>query len=160
MRFGDANVLDWGLGANTGGGEALRVGSSSSNGNAAYLTDGGIWTNASDRNLKSNITSLAPEDVLEKVRQLEITTWNYTGTNECHIGPMAQDFYAAFNVGLDDKHISTIDPAGVALISIQQVADEKDKLQSQVDELIKLVQTQQAQIRELQEALGVEVTGR
>jgi len=25
-----------------------------------------------------------------------------------HLGPMAQDFYAAFGVGLDDKHIATV----------------------------------------------------
>ncbi len=28
---------------------------------------------------------------------------------------MAQDFYAAFGLGLDDKHIGTIDEGGVAL---------------------------------------------
>jgi hypothetical protein len=32
---------------------------------------------------------------------------------------MAQDFYAAFGVGEDDTHISTIDADGVALAAIQ-----------------------------------------
>jgi regulator of replication initiation timing len=32
---------------------------------------------------------------------------------------MAQDFYAAFNVGPDDKHITTVDESGVALAAIQ-----------------------------------------
>jgi len=30
-----------------------------------------------------------------------------------HIGPMAQDFYAAFKLGTDDKHIATVDADGV-----------------------------------------------
>ena len=36
-----------------------------------------------------------------------------------HIGPMAQDFHAAFGVGADDKHIATVDADGVALAAIQ-----------------------------------------
>jgi hypothetical protein len=32
---------------------------------------------------------------------------------------VAQDFYAAFNVGPDDKHIATVDADGVALAAIQ-----------------------------------------
>jgi trimeric autotransporter adhesin len=32
---------------------------------------------------------------------------------------MAQDFYSAFGLGLDDKHITTIDEGGVALAAIQ-----------------------------------------
>ena len=46
-----------------------------------------------------------------------------------HIGPMAQDFYAAFGVGEDDRHISTVDADGVALAAIQglyQVVQDKD----------------------------------
>ena len=36
-----------------------------------------------------------------------------------HIGPMAQDFHSAFGLGLDNKHITTIDEGGVALAAIQ-----------------------------------------
>jgi hypothetical protein len=32
---------------------------------------------------------------------------------------MAQDFYAAFGVGEDDKHITSIDEDGVALAAIK-----------------------------------------
>jgi hypothetical protein len=32
---------------------------------------------------------------------------------------MAQDFHAAFGVGEDDRHISTVDADGVALAAIQ-----------------------------------------
>ena len=36
-----------------------------------------------------------------------------------HVGPMAQDFYAAFGVGEDDRDITSIDEDGVALAAIQ-----------------------------------------
>jgi hypothetical protein len=42
---------------------------------------------------------------------------------------MAQDFYAAFGLGEDDKHINTVDPDGVALAAIQglyELVQEKD----------------------------------
>jgi len=32
-----------------------------------------------------------------------------------HLGPVAQDFHAAFGLGADDKHIATVDADGVAL---------------------------------------------
>ena len=46
-----------------------------------------------------------------------------------HIGPMAQDFHAAFELGTDDKTINTSDAQGVALAAIQglyQLLQEKD----------------------------------
>ena len=52
--------------------------------------------------------------------ELPLTTWNYkadTGTR--HLGPMAQDFFAAFGIGPDDQHIATVDADGVALAAIQ-----------------------------------------
>jgi hypothetical protein len=59
---------------------------------------------------------------------------------------MAQDFYAAFKVGEDEKHISTVDADGVALAAIQglnQLVREKeakiDSLEHRVTELEKLV---------------------
>ncbi len=35
------------------------------------------------------------------------------------MGPMAQDFYAAFGLGLGEKTIYTIDPDGVALAELR-----------------------------------------
>jgi len=56
---------------------------------------------------------------------MPITRWRYkSDTNAAHIGPMAQDFYAAFSVGDDDKHIPLLDESGVALAAIQGL-DEK-----------------------------------
>jgi hypothetical protein len=59
-------------------------------------------------------------DILERVANLPISTWNFKADPEIrHIGPMAQDFQAAFEVGIDDKHIGVVDAQGVALAAIQ-----------------------------------------
>jgi trimeric autotransporter adhesin len=123
-------------GANNGS-RALVVGTSSSNGNGAYLTVGGTWTNSSDRNLKEDIQHINNDELLKKISNLDVTQWKYKGTNEYHIGPMAQDFYKAFGLGNDDKHISTIDPSGVALAAIKALNEKVEQQQIQIDELMK-----------------------
>lgn len=88
--------------------------------NGAYLSDGGTWTNASDRNAKTDLAAIDSQSVLARVAALPITTWRYKAdTDELHLGPMAQDFHAAFGLGADDRHIATIDEGGVALAAIQ-----------------------------------------
>jgi hypothetical protein len=51
------------------------------------------------------------------------------------MGPMAQDFYAAFGLGEDDRHIATVDADGVALAGVQA--------------LYRLLREQEAQIQQL-----------
>ena len=43
---------------------------------------------------------------------------------------MAQDFYAAFKVGQDDKHIATVDADGIALAAIKALKAENDTLKA------------------------------
>ncbi len=102
----------------------------------------------SDRNVKENFKPVDPRSVLEKVSRLPVTEWNLISqpARILHIGPMAQDFQAAFGVGEDDRHISTTDADGVALAAIQglnQIVKEKDarieKLEKDVAELKAMV---------------------
>ncbi len=85
------------------------------------MTIGGMLTEGSSRDIKTGFEALDPQQVLDRVSALPVTSWSYTAdeTGTRHIGPMAEDFYAAFNVGVDDKHISPSDKAGVALLAIQ-----------------------------------------
>lgn len=85
----------------------------------------------SDRASKDNLLPVDPATVLQKVVAMPITTWNWKaqGAGTRHMGPMAQDFYAAFQLGPDDKHIVTVDADGVALAAIQglhQMVRQKD----------------------------------
>jgi hypothetical protein len=80
----------------------------------------GTVNNCSDRNVKQDFAPVSPAQILEKVAQLPISEWSYkVDAATRHIGAMAQDFYSAFNIGTDDKHIAPIDEGGVALAAIQ-----------------------------------------
>jgi hypothetical protein len=87
----------------------------------------------SDRALKANFGSVDPADMLSRVRDLPISTWNYTADNPAirHIGPMAQDFAATFGVGAGDRHIHPIDGQGVALAAIQGLALQIEELHAE-----------------------------
>ena len=61
---------------------------------------------------------------------------------------MTQDFRAAFGLGEDDKHISTIDSEGVSLAGIQalyKLSQEKD------EKIAELSQALQEKSRELED---------
>ena len=74
----------------------------------------------SDRNAKEKFAAIDVGNILKRVADLPISTWNFKqDANTRHIGPMAQDFKAAFEVGTDEKHIATVDAEGVALAAIQ-----------------------------------------
>jgi hypothetical protein len=81
----------------------------------------GSWSTLSDRNAKQHVESADVQDILSRIATLPIQTWSYQSQNPSirHIGPVAQDFFAAFQVGEDDRHISTVDADGVALAAIQ-----------------------------------------
>ncbi len=86
-----------------------------------------------DRNAKQQFEPVDTLDVLEKVASLPLSTWSYKSTPSVrHLGPMAQDFSAAFNLGKDDKHITTVDEGGVALAAIQGL---NQKLEAKNQEL-------------------------
>ncbi len=118
----------------------------------AYLADGGTWTNSSDRNRKTNFQPIDPQAVLEKVISLPILRWNYKEEDEntLHLGPMAQDFHAAFGLGADDKHIATVDADGVALAAIQALAQENRSLKGQLAQLDDNHRQQQQKLSQLE----------
>jgi Chaperone of endosialidase len=147
-------VIDWGQGG------VLYFRTDTTNGNIssynqqATLDSSGNFTCAalnitSDRNAKEDFQPVSPREVLAKVAALPITEWQYKNEKARnadavrHIGPMAQDFSAAFAVGHDEKHISVVDEGGVALAAIQglkQEADEKDARIQQLEQTVNALQ--------------------
>ena len=100
----------------------------------------------SDRNIKENFSAVDEQEILNKVANLDIEHWNYNDREQGvrHIGPMAQDFMAAFNVGDSDRHIHMVDANGVNMAAIKALntrLEEKDAqistLQEQLDEVMK-----------------------
>jgi hypothetical protein len=120
-------------------------------GTGGAYCNGTTWVNGSDRNSKENFAAIKPADVLAKVAALPITEWKYkveaNGTE--HLGPMAQDFHAAFGLnGPDDKHIATVDEEGVALAAIQGL-NQKVEDRSQNSEIrIQKLETENAELKQ------------
>ncbi len=98
---------------------------------------GGSWSSVSDRASKENLEPVDVREVLTRVCALPISTWNYEAQGESvrHMGPMAQDFHAAFGLGASDRMIDTIDPDGVAFAALQALKAENDELRGRVDAL-------------------------
>jgi hypothetical protein len=119
----------------------IHVGTDGTNGNGAHLTAGGSWQNGSSRTIKENFESLDPEELLAKISSLPVEGWNYKGTDERHIGPVSEDFVAAFDVGTvqngrrDNKYLSPGDVAGVALAGIKELIEENRELRQVIEEL-------------------------
>jgi hypothetical protein len=103
----------------------------------AYLSTSGAWTDNSDVRRKHNFHAVRGEDLMARLRGLPITTWSYrVDPNEIrHLGPMAQDFHAAFGLGNDSVSIATLDEAGIALAAIQVLDRSNTQQQTEIDAL-------------------------
>jgi len=154
-RF-DVNSYQW-VDVHVGGGRLINTSSN------AHLTLGGIWTNASDRRAKYDLVEVDGKSALATLREVPIYRWSHVAEEHGirHMGPMAQDFYAAFELGLDNEHIPTIDAEGVALAAIQGldeiIAEQKNELATQRIRINEL-ETQVGDLVDLTTKLNVRVS--
>jgi Chaperone of endosialidase len=100
-----------------------------------YLPHGsGSWTLNSDRAVKENFHVVDDDDVLRKIDAMPVTSWNYIaeGAAVRHVGPMAQDFRAAFGLGSSDRGIATVDESGIALAAIKALSASNAALMARI----------------------------
>jgi trimeric autotransporter adhesin len=96
----------------------------------AINAGGSSWVAVSDRNAKFGFAEVDEDDVLERLMRVPISTFYYKdGDGQRYIGPVAQDFHAAFGLGNDDKTIRTMDIDGVTMASIQALTKQVRQLQ-------------------------------
>ena len=152
----DGDITAFDIGAN---GDITAVGDISATNN--IYAGGNVYANGvqltSDRNAKENFGGINPAQVLAKVVSLPVTEWNYkTGSKDAkHIGPMAQDFHAAFGLdGNDDKHISVVDEGGVALAAIQGL---NQKLETEAKEKDAEIQDLKQRLEKLERLVGSKI---
>jgi trimeric autotransporter adhesin len=112
----------------------------------------GSWETLSDRNAKAGFKPIDGIQVLERLAAIPIDTWNYKGqpASVQHIGPVAQDFYAAFGLGEDNRYISSVDADGVAMAAIQGLYQMTQEKQALIETLQADHSRQAAQIEALQ----------
>src|SRR6185295_4642118 len=120
---------------------------------AGALTISGALTQNSSRDYKQDFSGVDSREVLTRVVGMPITTWVYKEDPKVrHMGPVAEDFFANFQLGVDNKGIAISDTAGVALAAIQGLYNEvqqqnaelksrNTELESRISALEKMVET-------------------
>lgn len=85
---------------------------------------------------------------------MPIQRWNMKTQDPSirHIGPMAQDFHAAFGLGESDRRINTVDADGVALAAIQGLNQKLEGKQARIEAL-------EATVAELKEVVSMLARG-
>jgi hypothetical protein len=111
----------------------------------------GSWSSFSDSGSKADIQNIDAATILTRLESMPIHTWRYKSQDESirHLGPMAQDFSAAFGVGDDPRYITSVDADGVALAAIQELArqlraesEEKDRRISALEAVLSSLREQ------------------
>jgi hypothetical protein len=122
----------------------------------------GFLTENSDVNSKQDIVAVNGQNILKKLADLEVSEWSYKDApGDRHVGPMAQDFYAAFGLGHTDKGIATLDTSGVALAAIKALIEENtafkeknlsmEQRDKEMQQQINVLQQQNQRIEELEQ---------
>lgn len=106
----------------------------------------GTIAQLSSRSAKEHFAPVDGAGVLARLAALPISTWNYIGAGESdrHLGPVAEDFHAAFGLGASDHFVAPTDVAGVALASVKALQDEVRERDERIDQL-------EARLRELED---------
>lgn len=106
---------------------------------------------------------MEPREVLERLLELEVSQWSFRSEDASvrHMGPVAEDFGALFELDPDNKHVSPTDISGVAFAAIQglhQIVRERDagiatlrQSQGKLKEQVELRDAEIATLRKLQE---------
>lgn len=84
---------------------------------------GSAWSSLSDSTLKRNMGPVNGAEILSRLAELPVNRWSYKSQDAGieHVGPMAQDFFRLFGLGEDNRHISTLDPDGIALAAAKEL---------------------------------------
>jgi hypothetical protein len=101
------------------------------------ITAQGTISPGSSRATKNNINLINGESILKLIANLDIYSWSYIkdAGKVTHIGPMAEEFFETFNVGVDNKHISPTDTSGISLAAIKALMDKVDSQNRKIIEL-------------------------
>jgi hypothetical protein len=105
--------------------------------NGASLTAGGVWQNASSRELKRDITDLSEKDAMTALQGLNPVTFRYKAEpGEQYVGFVAEDVPELVAAG-DHKHMNAMDVVAVLTKVVQEQQKTIEALSAKVDQLEK-----------------------
>lgn len=101
------------------------------------------YTFTSDENAKENFRPVDGDEVLRKLRKLNLASWNYKGHDPeqfRHYGPVAQEFFEAFGhdgIGTSGTPttINSGDQAGILMIAVQALERRNQELEATIAEM-------------------------
>lgn len=103
--------------------------------NGAHLTTGGVWTNASSRKLKNNITDISAEVALNTIKALKPVTFTYKiEPTESYAGFIAEDVPEIVATN-DRKSLAAMDFVAVLTKLVQEQQKAIENLQRRVEQL-------------------------
>jgi Chaperone of endosialidase len=113
--------------------------------NGSVQVEGRV-TELSNVHAKQDFAAVDGQQVLLRLRNVPILSWRYRtdASGVRHIGPTAQDFFAAFRLGQDAQHIAPLDANGVTLAAVQQL----DRMVQARDAQITTLERQNADLSE------------
>ena len=116
--------------------------------------DGMLLT--SSREAKEGFEPVDGEEILERLVELPLGSWSFKEdeTGARHLGPMAEDFHAAFDLGsADARHIGVTDSLGVGFAAIQGLDRRLEREMESLAVLRKRVASLEAQREQLRSEL-------
>jgi len=117
-------------------------------GSGAYVSTGGVWTNASSREYKTDVKELSTEKAMDALEQLKPVEFAYKAdSQEKHVGFIAEDA-PDIVASKDRKGMSPMDVVAV----LTKVVQEQQEL---IREQKKIVQEQKEIVQEQQKTIGV-----
>ena len=123
-----------------------------------YMNRGaGGWTAVCSRDAKENFSPVDGEWILDRIRELPVTEWNYKAGDPSvkYIGPVAEDFWDAFHLnGDDNKGINSVSIDGVNMAGVKALEKRTRLQQERIDSQEARIAAQQEEIRVLEARLA------
>ncbi|MCL6465253.1 MAG: tail fiber domain-containing protein [candidate division WOR-3 bacterium] len=116
-----------------------------------YLAPGSnSWASACDSANKTDFQPVDHKALLKKLATVPVRYYRMKDQNDGtkHIGPVAQEFYAAFGVGENDKSINMADADGVLFAAIQALYQELEAERQENQQLLHRVKVLEAQLNQ------------
>ena len=103
----------------------------------------------SSRSLKENFAPIDNHDVLRRLSHVPVSLWSYKSDTEGrrHVGPVTEDFAAAFDFLKADGKLNTIDLHGIALAAIQGLNQEVAEKEARIEQLEARMNALEAQLK-------------
>jgi hypothetical protein len=95
------------------------------------------WSSVCDSASKEDFRPVDKRALLERLAQMRVRDYKMKAQDDGtrHIGPVAQDFAAAFGYGESDKAINSMDAIGVSLAAIQALYEDNKALHAELEAL-------------------------